>query len=179
MTPQQNRQRQGLHITFIALAGVVGLLAGVSTRLLVSAASSQTTRQQPAPTTTVTLAPDLSPTALTDPTALPDLAHFTLRVTASPSSGHAGDSITISILATNDATGDPAPGLTCHLRAPTDGTPSLLETWPTPTATDASGLASWTVAIPTNAPGRYEVEAFAQTPSWTYVARTSVTVKPS
>lgn len=176
VTPQHNRQRQGMLIALIAFIGVVGLLAGVSTRLLVSAASNQTLRQHSEPTATATLAPEVSPTAASDPTAPPDMAHFTLKVTASPTSGRAGDTITISVLATDDATGEPAPGLTCHLRAPTDGGPGLLVMWPTPTATDASGLASWTMTIPANAPGRYEIEAFAQTPSWTYVARTSVTV---
>jgi hypothetical protein len=179
VTPQHNRQRQGWLIALIALIGVVGLLAGASTRLFVSATSNQTLRQSPEPTATATLASEVSPTVASDPTTPPDMANFTLKVTASPLSGHAGDTITVSVLATDDATGAPAPGLTCHLRTPTDGTPGLLVTWPTPTATDASGVASWTVTIPANAPGRYAIEAFAQTPSWTYVARTSVTVTAS
>jgi hypothetical protein len=179
VTPQWNRRRQGPLIALIALIGAVGLLAGVSTRLLITATSNQALRQHPEPTVTATPAPELSPTAVSDPTAPPDMSHFSLKVMASPSSGRAGDTITISVIATDDATGDAAPGLTCHLRAPTDGAAGLLVTWPTPTATDASGVASWTVAIPANAPGRYEIEAFAQTPSWTYVARASVTITAS
>jgi hypothetical protein len=107
------------------------------------------------------------------------LAHFSIRLTASPSSGHAGDVITISAHATDAATGAPIPGLTCRLRTPTDGASGLFTTWPTPTATDSSGVASWTATIPTDTPGRYEIEVFAQTPSWSYVARTAVIVKAS
>lgn len=178
MRPQQNRRRQGLLVALLALTGVVGLLAGISTRLLVTTgAYNQVRRQIPEPS--ATLAPESSSTALSNPTVPPNVAHFTLKLTATPSSGHAGDSITISVLATDDATGDPAPGLTCHLRAPTDGAPGLLATWPTPAATNASGVASWTVTIPANAPGRYEIEVYAQTPSWTYIRQTSVTVEAS
>lgn len=178
--PAKNRRRQGLLIALIALVAVVGLLAGAFTRIAVTAASfNQTQRQNPEPTATATLTPEVSPTAASDPTAPPDLAHFTLKLTATPSSGHAGDSIVIKVLATDDATGNPMPGLTCRLRAPTDGVSGLLTTWPTPTATNESGVATWAATIPANAPGRYEIEVFAQTPSWTYVARAGVLIKAS
>lgn len=178
--PQQNRHRQGLLLALVALVAVIGLLAGVFTRIAVSAASfNQTQRQNPEPTATATLTPKASPTATSEATTPPDLAHFTLKLTATPSSGQAGDTIVISVLATNDATGNPIPGLTCRLRAPTDGVSGLLSTWPTPTATNESGVATWTETMPANAPGRYEIEVFAQTPSWSYVARAGVFIKAS
>ena len=178
MTQNQNRQRQGLLIALVALVALVGLLAGSFTRMLISSASpGQSQRPKPEPTATASPAPQLSPTAPSDPTVSTSLGHFTLKLTATPSAAHAGDDITINALATDNATGGPTPGLTCRLRAPSDGAPGLLSTWPSPTATNDAGIASWTATIPADAPGRYEIEVFAQTPSWSYVARTVVIVK--
>ena len=182
MASRQNRQRQSLLTALIAFIALTGIMAGALTRTLItSAATSQGQRQnlEPTPTATATLTPQLSPTPTNAPTVAPVLAHFTLKLTVSPASNHAGGSIVINVLATDDATGAPIPGLTCRLRAPSDGAPGLLSVWPTPTATDSSGVASWTSTIPADAPGRYEIEAFAQTPAWSYVAHASVVITAS
>lgn len=182
MASRQNRQRQSLLTALIAFIALTGIMAGALTRTLItSAASSQGQRQnlEPTATATATLTPQLSPTPTNEPTVAPVLAHFTLRLTVSPASTHAGASIAINVLATDATTGAPIPGLTCRLRAPSDGAPGLLSAWPTPTATDSSGVASWTSTIPADAPGRYEIEAFAQTPAWSYVAHASVVITAS
>ncbi len=182
MASRQNRQRQNLLTALIAFIALTGLMTGALTRTFITNSSlSQGQRQnaEPTATDTATLTPQLSPTPTNAPTVAPVLAHFTLRLTVSPASNHAGGSIAISVLATDDATGAPIPGLTCRLRAPSDGAPGLLSAWPTPTATDSSGVASWTSTIPADAPGRYEIEVFAQTPAWSYVAHATVVVTAS
>lgn len=172
----QNRQRQGLLTALITLIALTGFMAGALTRTLTTTASSQGLRQSSDPTATMTstLAPELSPTATREPTVAPALAHFTISLTVSTSSGHAGEMITINALVTDATTGAPIPGLTCRLRAPTDGAAGLFTTWPSPTATNSSGVATWTDVIPPDAPGRYEIEVFAQTPSWVYFKRATV-----
>lgn len=159
------------------MVALIGLLAGALTRTLVNAASaSQGTPQVLEATTTATSEPQSTVIATLAPTTAPVLAHFSIKLTASPLSAHAGDDISITAYVTDDATGAPVPGLTCVLRAPTNGAPGLFTTWPTPTATTSAGIASWTTTIPADAPGRYTIEVYAQTPSWSYVARTSVVV---
>ncbi len=182
MASERNRQRQVLLTTLIALIALLGFMAGAITRTLITSAAptlGQSPRTEPTGTAAVTLTPELSPVVTQAPTVAPSLAHFTLRITVSPTSGHVGDTITISVRATDDATGAPIAGLTCHLRAPTDGAKGLFTTWPTPTATNSSGIALWTATIPPDAPGRYEIEVFAQTPSWSAVRETGVTVTAS
>lgn len=179
---KQNRLRQGLLTALITLIALLGFMAGLITRTLTaSAAFNLGQRQNPEATATTfaTQAPQLSPTASIEATTAPSLTHFTIRLTVSPSSGHVGDAIVITARVTNNATSAPVSGLTCHLRAPTNGANGLFTIWPTPTATDDAGVASWTTTIPTVAPGRYEIEVFAQTPSWSYVARAEVTVTAS
>jgi hypothetical protein len=177
---RQNGQRKILLIMLIAFVALTGFTAGIFTRAFIST-NDQSQLQKPdsSATATLTLAPQLSPTDTQQPTEAPALAHFALKLTATPSSGHVGDTIVISVLATDDATGTPIPGLTCRLRAPSNGDPGLMTDWPTPTATNTDGIATWTVKIPQNAPGRYEIEAFAQTPSWSYVVHTAVIVTAS
>lgn len=179
MASQQNQQgRPWLLTALIVLISLIGLASGALTRTLLGGApgghvnAPQATLEptatfQPAPTTTTTLAP----------TSAPVLAHFTIHLTVSPAAGSPGATITINAVATDNATGAPIPGLTCRLREPTNGAPGLFTTWPTPDATDSAGIASWTAQIPSVAPGRYVIEVFAQTPSWSYIARASVFVQ--
>jgi hypothetical protein len=174
---RHSRQRQGLLTALIAMTALIGLLAGALTRALITNASASTSQSQnPEPTATATQQPQPIATATESPTIAPVLVHFTIKLTVSPASAHPGDAISITALATDSATGAPIPGLTCVLRAPTNGVSGLFTTWPTPTATNESGIASWTANAPANTPGRYEIEAFAQTPSWSYVARTTVII---
>ncbi len=177
MASKQNRQRQTLLTALIIFIALTGFMAGALTRTLTTSAS-QSLRLNPNPTATPTATPEpeISPTVTLDPTTAPSLGHFSINLTVSPLSGYAGETITINALVTDDATGVPIPGLTCRLRAPTNGTTGLFTTWPPPTATDSSGVASWTSVIPNVAPGRYVIEVFAQTPSWWYVKRATVFV---
>lgn len=112
-----------------------------------SAAATATTR---APTATNTI----------PATALPSTP-FTLTLAVSPRSASPGQALLITVTARNVADSAPVSGLPCTLRAPRDGAPPLLQTWPAPVATAADGTANWQVSAPT-APGRYEVEVYAQ-----------------
>ncbi len=182
MASKQNWRRQGLLTALIALVALTGFMAGLITRAFTSSAAlslDQRLHPQSSETPAATKTLQLSPTAVTETTVAPSLAHFVIELTVTPSSGHAGDSIVITARVTDNATGAPVPGLTCHLRAPTDGSAGLFTTWPTPAATDNTGVASWTETIPPVAPGKYEIEVFAQTPSWSYYARVGVIVTAS
>lgn len=152
-----------------------GLVAGALTRTLISASASPTGRMPAATVTlTATSLPETNPTAAPVATEAPAATSFTIKLSATPVSGHPGTTITITARVTSIHDGSPIAGLTCRLRAPTNGEPGLFTTWPTPDATDSSGVATWTAQIPANAPGRYVLEVFAQTPSWSYIARASV-----
>ena len=173
------RNRRWLLTALTVIVAFTGLLAGATTQVLLTAsARARAQLHSPTPTPTATLAPAATPTTTPEATLQPFRGHFTLHLTVSPASGRAGTSITITVLATDNATGGPAPGLTCHLRAPTGGGRGLFTTWPAASVTDESGMASWTAQIPSNAPGAYEVEVFAQIPprGWAYKADAHVTI---
>lgn len=177
LASRQNPQRRGLLIALIIIVALGGLFSGALTRTLMSYASApHGVAQQPTATATSTSQPSPSPTAPQTPIIAPVLAHFSIKLIASPTSAPAGQTIQITARVTDNANGAPVAGLTCVLRSPTNNAPGLLTTWPTPTATNTSGVATWTAKIPTLQTGRYVIEVFAQTPSWSYVARTSVYV---
>lgn len=178
MASNRNSSRQMWLTALIVAVALVGLVAGALTRDVIAASNGgrvvQRPTQIPGATGTTTLAD--TPSATVPPTIAPALVHFSIKVTASPNSGHPGDTVTFIATVTADDSGQPVAGLTCHLRAPTDGEPAFLTTWPAPTATNINGIASWTVTVPPMQSGRYVVEVFGQTPSWSYVARTGYTV---
>ncbi|MGH2504777.1 MAG: hypothetical protein ACRDID_19885, partial [Ktedonobacterales bacterium] len=68
-------------------------------------------------------------------------------------------------------------GLPCILRAPTDGSPALLSSWPPARSTDSSGAATWTLTAPQKPAGSYDIEAFASTSKWSYKLDSSATVR--
>ena len=181
MASQQRQRGQiGLLTALLILIGLIGLTSGALTRSLLNATGpGHAKTHAPTPTATATPQPEPTTTLTPQSTAAPALEHFSIHLTISPTSGLAGSTITIAAHVTDNATGAPISGLTCQLRQPTNGAPGLFTTWPTPDATNDSGDATWSAQIPPLAPGRYVVEVFAQTPSWSYVARASVTVKSS
>lgn len=101
-----------------------------------------------------------TPSLVTEtPTVSGSATGFTLSITLSARSVSPGETFTVTVIAT--ANGAPLSGLSCALRAPTDGPPGLLSTWPAPVVTDANGEATWTVTTPSVTPGTYGIEADA------------------
>jgi hypothetical protein len=176
VAPRGNGRWQATALVIVV--ALIGLVAGATTRLVLSvSAGARVLNQLPAATPTATLLVAIpSPTLTQEPTTFPVGAHFSIRLTITPSSGPAGANITIAAHVTDNATGAPLPSLTCHLRAPSNDGPMLFSTWPAPVASDNAGVATWNTSIPQVAPGRYVVEVFAQTRSWSYVQRASIIV---
>lgn len=175
------RNGRWLATALVVVVALIGLVSGATTRLALSvSAGARVLNQPPAATPTATaLVAIPSPTLTQEPTTSPGGAHFSIKLTITPTSGPAGANITIAAHITDNATGTPLPGLTCHLRAPSKDGPSLFSTWPAPVASDGAGVATWNTTIPQVAPGRYVVEVFAQTRSWSYVQRASIIVTAS
>jgi hypothetical protein len=109
---------------------------------------------QPLPSETPALGATATSTVSTSATG------FSLSIALSSRTLSAGETFTVTVTATT-AAGTPASGLSCVLRAPTDGPPGLFATWPAPVTTDASGHAAWTLTAPLVAPGLYGIEADA------------------
>lgn len=86
---------------------------------------------------------------------------FTLAVVVTPHVAAPGAQLVVTVTARSSAGNAPLAGLQCVLRAPSDGVAPLLSVWPAPAATNADGMATWTIIAP-NAAGRYELEAYAQ-----------------
>lgn len=106
--------------------------------------------------------PSQTPTlvATATSTASSPATGFSLSIALSSRTPSAGETFTVTVTATT-ANGTPVSGLSCILRAPTDGPPGLFATWPAPVTTDASGHAVWTLTTPTVAPGLYGIEVDA------------------
>lgn len=176
MSYSQTRRRSGptgLILVLLALVAILGLLTGFLTHLLVnratvSAHGQPTSTQNPAATATNTSTP-VPVTGITG-TATTGTAtgQFVLSVSISPKAMTPGQQITITVRAFTPDTHTPVSGLSCVLRAPSDGSPALFTSWPPAQTTDDSGSATWTLTAPREAPGTYEVEAFAQTTKWSF-----------
>ncbi len=160
----------GLILTFLALVALIGLMLGILTHALVSRAGriAQTpatisVRASHTPTATAT-----SGAASTTPTSSTSTftGHFELTISVSPKTVKAGQQITVTVHAYTADTHAAISGLQCTLRAPIDGSPSLLTSYPAAQITDNTGAVSWIVTAPSQAPGTYEIETFAQTQSW-------------
>lgn len=165
-----SRSALRIHLSQVAAALILlafaatGLLAGVVAHALTGGQSAGAlgggpviSGSPPARTTPSETASPPDPTAtsaITNPQA-----GFTLDITLSQRTVSAGETLTVTVVATTN--GAPVSGLTCTLRAPTDGPPGLLTAWPTPATTDATGQATWTLTTPTLAPGVYGVEVDA------------------
>lgn len=185
MSYSQKRRRSGptgLILVLLALVVILGLLTGFLTHLLVSraAVSAQgqpTSIQGPAATATNTSTP-VPVTGITG-TATTGTAtgQFVLSVSISPKAMTPGQQITITVRAFTPDTHAPVAGLSCVLRAPTDGSPALFSSWPPAQTTDGSGSATWILTAPREAAGTYEVEAFAQTAKWRFKLDSSVQLR--
>ncbi len=159
------RIRLSMGVTTLALLAfaALGLLAGVLTHTLTSRQSSEGLAQGPVisgspPALSATTTPTQADAAATSPTNNPQ-SGFTLAITLSQRTVTAGGTLTVTVVATTN--GSPVSGLSCALRAPTDGPPGLLDAWPAPATTDANGQATWTITVPSVAPGTYGVEVDA------------------
>ncbi|HEX8982911.1 MAG TPA: hypothetical protein VF792_09095 [Ktedonobacterales bacterium] len=157
----------GLILTFLALVALIGLMLGILTHALVS--RSGRVAQTPA---IVSVRANHTPTATATSAATstsPSSAftgHFELTLSVSPKSVKAGQQITVTVHAYTADTHAAISGLQCLLRAPIDGSPSLLTSYPAAQTTDNTGAASWIITAPSQAAGTYEIETFAQTQSW-------------
>lgn len=151
--------------TTLALLGfaAIGLLAGILTHALTSSQSPSAPGNGPVisgspPALSATMTP-----ATADATATSTISNqqsgFTLGITLSQRTVTVGETLTVTVVATTN--GAPVSGLSCTLRAPTDGPPGLLATWPAAATTDANGQAIWTITVPSLAPGTYGVEVDA------------------
>lgn len=161
--------------TLLALVALIGLLLGILTRTLVS---RQGTSARVTPTLTATAHPPRATATTILPTATvtegAPSGHFQLSVTVSPKAAHAGQQVTVTVNAFDPNTHAPIAGLPCILRAPSDGSPAFLSTWPAKRTTDADGAATWILTAPSETPGDYEIEAFAQTTKWSWKADSTV-----
>ncbi len=168
----------GLILTFLALVALIGLMLGILTHAMVS----RTGRLAQTPATTsvrVSHAPTATATSrggTTTPTTSTSTftGHFGLTLSVSPRSVKAGQQITVTVHAYTADTHAAISGLQCILRAPIDGSPSLLTSYPAAQTTDNTGAATWIVTVPSQAAGTYEIETYAQTPSWSSRADSTV-----
>lgn len=159
------RARLSIFAALIILfaCSTVGLLSGAVIHTLANQRSSNspttlpvitgTLPGQAAPTATLILAPTATPGAMSTATG------FTLAITSSSRTLRAGETFTITVVAT--AHGAPVVGLPCTLRAPVSGPPGLFTTWPAPVNTDANGKATWTLTVPPVSAGTYGIEVDA------------------
>lgn len=99
------------------------------------------------------------PIATNSPPAASTATNFLLNIMLSSKSLSTGETFTVTVIAT--ASGAPVAGLPCTLRSPLNGPPGLFSTWPSPAITDANGRATWTLTVPSVAPGSYAIEVDA------------------
>lgn len=178
--PQSAPTSTGLILVFLALISLIGLLLGVLTHTLMTRQSTLV-QTPPSATRTVASTPALTPTA--QPTATAPTTIFTgrfdLSIAVNPKTLASGDQITITVYAYTPDTHAAIAGLPCILRAPIDGGASLLTTYPAAQTTDNAGTASWILTVPHQKAGTYEVEAYAQSKSWSFKTDSVVTVTGS
>jgi hypothetical protein len=142
----------------LAAFALTGLMTGVLTHGLVASLSDVPTAVPSAAVPTARARP--SPTVKHVPTSAPS-ASFSLATTASPRTVRAGGTLSVVVVATDDRTRAPVPGLVCALGAPGGNPPPLLAAWPAPQTTDAQGQASWLIAVPHGLKGTYGMKVSA------------------
>lgn len=163
----------GLILILLALVALLGLLSGFLTHTLISR-SAATAQNSPTSGAThpATAAGTSTPVPVTGVTgtvtASAASGQFQLSVTVTPKTVKPGQQIIITIRAFTPDTHQPVAGLPCVLRAPSDGAAALFTSWPAARKTDSTGAATWTLTAPNAPAGTYEVEAYAQTSSWSY-----------
>lgn len=163
----------GLILVLMALVAILGLLTGFLTHLLVSraAVSAQahpTSTESPGETAANTSTPVPVTGVTGTETTGTATGQFVLSISISPKTMTPGQQVTVTVRAFTPDTHTPVSGLSCVLRAPTDGSPALFSSWPSAQTTDDSGAATWTLTAPQKAAGTYEVEAFARSTKWSY-----------
>jgi hypothetical protein len=127
-------------VTFALTGGITPGRTSASSRATATVGSDPTPTPSPTPITSA---------VVTDP--------FSLSIALDPMQVHSGAMLVATVSATDQATHLPIAGLRCYLDDPTDGSAPLLTRWPAATLTDASGQAHWTIAVPSLAPGIYEI----------------------
>lgn len=152
----------------LALCSATGLLTGVITREVASAAAPPQTPVLAQTTATSTTAP---PTATatgipTNTTGSSNEFDVSINITGQP---HPGQGIAIS--GSISKAGAPVASARCTLGAEAGSDP-LLQTWPGETTTDATGMCAWTVTLPEQtALGSYRIRVdgyTAQYHAWSY-----------
>jgi hypothetical protein len=151
----------------LALCSATGLLTGVITREVASAAPANTHALAQA-TATPTSAPPTA-TATSVPTNTPGAGNqFAVSISIS-GQPHPGQGITISGGVAK--AGAPVAGARCTL-GPEAGSDSLLQTWPDETTTDTTGTCAWTIILPEQTiPGSYRIRVdgyTAQYHAWSF-----------
>jgi hypothetical protein len=164
----QLRQPPGVVAAVLLICTLVGLLAGVGTRQVVTRLTNATHLGQDglgphgttsAVTPTSTAGPLRSPTATA---ANPgEFSHFTVQAQVSPSSVAPGQQFTITatVIARDGVT--PLGGVLCSIGAPGDGNQSLFPQWPAGIVSNTHGEATWTLQAPNVPKGTYYVKVSA------------------
>lgn len=182
------REPQPYRATLIALILVAfalsGFGAGLVTRTVAGNALSNVSKVLPNPTGQTHTQIPTSTSSRANPTstatALPTViaqSGFTLQAAPSAKTLSPGQQFTVVVIALASDRITPVVGLTCYMRARTDGTPPLFQQWPGPQVTDKDGRAIWALTSPQNSPGAYgfEVVAYGQH-SWYYRYDGTITI---
>ena len=151
----------------LALCSATGLLTGVITREVASAAPANTPALAQT-TATPTIAPPTA-TATSIPTNTPGSSNqFAVSISVA-GQAHPGQGIAIS--GSISKAGAPVSGARCTLGAEAGSDP-LLQAWPDETTTDATGKCSWAITLPEQtALGSYRIRVdgyTAQYHAWSY-----------
>jgi hypothetical protein len=148
-------------LTLVLCAGS-GLAAGSFSRKVVDAFGRPNTGVGVAATPTHHAAHTAtpSPSATLVSTVLA-ASGFSLSTVVTPNQLTPGQQFTVVVTAIARDGATPVSGLQCFLQAPGNGRQPLFAQWPSPTGTDATGHATWTLTAPTVAPGRYGIEVIA------------------
>ena len=164
----QLRQPPGVVAAVLLICTLVGLLAGVGTRQLVTRLTNAAHLGQDGlgpHGTTSTFTPTSTAGPLRSPTATASIpgefSGFTLRAQVSLPSVAPGQQFTITatVIAKDGVT--PLGGVLCSIGAPGDGNESLFPQWPAGIVSNTNGEATWTLQAPNVPKGTYYVKVSA------------------
>ncbi len=152
----------------LSACSATGLVTGVITRQVASAAAPVRTPVLAQATSTPTAPPPTS-TATSVPTSPPVSGNqFVVSISVS-GQPHPGQDIQVA--ASVVAAGSPVAGARCTL-GPDAGSDPLLQTWPDAANTDATGKCAWTITVPQQtAAGAYRIRVdgyTAQYHAWSF-----------
>ena len=151
----------------LALCSATGLLTGVITREVASAAPANTPALAQATATPTTAPPTATATSI--PTNTPGSSNqFAVSISVA-GQAHPGQGIAIN--GSISKAGAPVAGARCTLGAEAGSDP-LLQTWPDETTTDTTGTCAWAITLPEQtAPGSYRIRVdgyTAQYHAWSF-----------